>query len=209
MTEPFRYRNADGSLRLDELLGEDHVRHYTRVLESTPAEFAAMQLSAVVTSPATEEPVYSWREPPPGIGVVDGYILQPRGSGPDACSSSVFVVLLPEIIWDVCGYYRRLGFHWTEFAQVTPKDIRLRYLELDPRTEDNDLFYAAAQLLDPVIRWAYDLQPLGGLFLGDKDVREMLERLAAQRASQINAQAHADGTYQDEPVTQGDVLSQW
>ena len=209
MPKPFEFRNADGSLNLDAVLGEQHVRHYTKILDATPQEFAAMQLAAVVTSPAPDGEVYSWREPPPGVGVVDGYILQPRGYGPAECSSSVTIVLLPEIIWDVCGYYRRLGYHWTEFSQVKPRDLWRRYQALDPHQEYEHLHYAAAQLYDPVIRRAYDLQPLGGLFLGDKDVRAMLERMAAQRASQINAQAHADGTYQDEPVTQGDVLQQW
>lgn len=207
--QPFRYRNADGSLNLDAALGEEHVRHYTKILDATPAQFAAMQLASVVTSPAPDGEVYSWREPPPGIGVVEGYILQPRGRGPDACSSRVTIALLPEIIWDVCGYYRRLGFHWTEFSRVQRREVWRRYQALDPHQEREDLHYAAAQLYDPVIRWAYDLQPLGGLFLGDKDVRAMLERMAARRAAQINAQAHADGTYQDEPITQGDVLSQW
>lgn len=206
---PFRYRNADGSLNLDAVLGEQHVRHYTKILEATPQEFAAMQLASVVTSPAPDGEVYSWREPPPGIGVVDGYILQPRGRGPAECSSSVTVALLPEIVWDVCGYYRRLGFHWTEFRQVTKRAIRLRYLEMDPRQEDPGLHYAMDQLLDPVIRRAYDLMPLGGLFLGDKDVRAMLERMAAMRASRINAEAHAAGVYEDDPITQDDVLQQW
>ena len=37
----------------------------------------------------------------------------------------------------------------------------------------------------------------------------MLERMAAREAARINAEAHANGTYEDEPITQDDVLSQW
>jgi hypothetical protein len=210
--EPFKYRNPDGSLDLDAALGEDHVKHYTTMLEASPREFTAMQLAAGVVPDG--DTAYSWREPattvfPPSWALVDGYELDTLGSGPESCSSSVFLVLLPEIIWDVCGYYRTLGFHWTEFRQATARDIRLHYLTVDPRQEDTEAFYACQQLLDPDIRYTYDRQPLGGLFFGDRNVRLMLERMAAREASRINAEAHAEGCYEDEPVTQQDVLDKW
>src|SRR5689334_11748437 len=99
MTEPFQYRNEDGSLRLDEALGERYVKHYVRMLESSDREFAEMQLSGAVATAApevTDESWYAWAEPPRGEPV-DGYVLQPQGRGPAACSSSVAVALLPEI----------------------------------------------------------------------------------------------------------------
>jgi hypothetical protein len=127
----------------------------------------------------------------------------------------VALVPLPEIVWDVCGYYRALMFHWTEFRQATARDIRLHYLAVDPRQEDSDTFYAATQLLDPEVRWAYDRQPLGGLFLGDRNVRSMLEAMAAREAARRNAEAYERdpegySEHLGEGVTkQQDVLTEW
>lgn len=210
MTEPFRYRDADGNLRLDEALGERYVKHYVKILSSSNEQFAAMQLAAAVQAPPpgdTDAHWYAWQEPRAGIRVIDGQVLVREGAGPEECSSSQALALRPEIIWDVCGYYRRLGFHWTEFRQVTPRRLRLRYLRLDPRQEDHDLFYALEQLLDPVVRRAYDQMPLGGLFLGDRNVRAVLERLAALEASRRNAEA-ADDPWSEE-TDQGRVLREW
>jgi hypothetical protein len=205
MAEPFAFRDAQGNLRLDEALGERYVRHYTRILESSGEEFRAMQLQAIVQPPPPEDPGRhwdGWQEPRGPL--VDGYELTRAGTGPEACSSSQALALLPEICWDVCGYYRRLGFSPGQFRVVTPRQLRLRYLELDPRQENERLFYALAQLLDPVIRRAYDRMPLGGLFLGDRDVRELIERQAAMEASRRNA-ADPQGAAAD----QGVVLKEW
>lgn len=207
MTEPFQYRNADGSLRLDEALGERCVRHYTRILASSSEEFAAMQLAMAQAPPEPAPGWPPWPEPDPGLPVIDGLVLTREGTGPEVFSCTQDLALLPGIIWDVCGYYRALGFHWSQFRQVTARAIRLRYLELDPRQEDAELFYAASQLLDPVIRRAYDLQPLGGLFLGDRGVRLLHERLAALEASRRTAEAAGRG--QDGETTQGEVLHEW
>lgn len=187
MSRPFQYRDANGDLLLDEALGERYVRHYVKMLESGEQRFAEMQLAAAIGAPPGDETdahADTWRPRGP---VIDGYVLSQEGSGPEQCSSSQALGQLPEICWDVCGYYRRLGFRPSEFRQVTAKALRLRYLALDPRQENGHLFYAMSQLLDPLIRRAYDLMPLGGLFLGDRDVRELIERKAALEASRRNA----------------------
>jgi hypothetical protein len=212
MTDPFRYRDENGDLRLDELLGERYVRHYVRVLESSSDEFRAMQLAAAVDAPPQDAGTAwsAWQEPDPQGRMVDGRFLLREGTGPDDATSTQVLARYPEIIWDVCGYYRRLGFDWREFRRARAKQIRMRYLALDPRQEDEPLFYAATQLLDPLIRRAYDAQPLGGLFLGDRDVRVRLEELAAREASRLTAEARRwdpDGT--DEPVRQEDILRGW
>jgi len=185
MSRPFQYRDEHGDLLLDEALGERYVRHYVKMLESSEQRFAEMQLAAAVGAPPDDEADTPYARP--RGPVIDGYVLTRDGRGPEECSSSQALGQLPEICWDVCGYYRRLGFRPSEFRQVTPKALRLRYLARDPRQENGALFYAMSQLLDPLIRRAYDLMPLGGLFLGDRDVRELIERKAAMEASRRNA----------------------
>ena len=202
MTEPFHYRNADGSLRLDELLGERCVRHYTRILSSSNEQFAAMQLAM---APAEAEDVPDtwtpWQEPLQGVRTPEGWVVAPRGAAEREASSCQELALLPAFVWDVCGYYRRLGVPW----KATRTQIRLAYLAKDPMSRSEPLHYAMTQLLDPLIRRAYDLMPLGGLFMGDREVRELIERQAAMAASARNAEAFFD----DEQVSQDDVLKEW
>jgi hypothetical protein len=193
----YQFRNPDGSLRLDELLGERYVRHYTRILSSSSAEFAAMQLAAMVPEPG--QPAPAWQAAP-GQVTEDGWCLVAEGAPEREASSCTDVAVMPEVCWDVCGYYRRLGVRW----RASRKDIRLAYLARDPAKEDEGLHYVMTQLLDPVVRRAYDLMPLGGLFLGDRDVRESIERAAAREASRRTArQAPGEMTAQEE------VLSEW
>jgi hypothetical protein len=202
MTEPFHYRNADGSLRLDELLGERCVRHYTRILSSSNEQFAAMQLAM---APAEAEDVpdtwMPWQEPLQGVRTPEGWVVAPRGAAEREASSCQELAPLPAFVWDVCGYYRRLGVPW----RATRTQIRLAYLAKDPMSRSEPLHYAMTQLLDPLIRRAYDLMPLGGLFMGDREVRELIERQAAMAASARNAEAFFD----DEHVSQDDVLKEW
>jgi len=212
MTDPDRYRDPSGDLILDEVLGDRCARHYIRILTSSSDQFAAMQLAAAVDAPPEEAGTAwsAWQVPDPGGRIIDGLFLLREGTGPDAAASTQSLQPYPPVIWDVCGYYRRLGFDWREFRQVGPKQVRMRYLSLDPRQEDHDLFYAADQLLDPLIRRAYDAQPLGGLFLGDRDVRLMLERLAAREAARRIAEARRyDPDGDEEPARQQDVLAEW
>lgn len=211
MPEPFRYRNPDGTLRLDELLGEEYVRHYARILSSSSQEFAAMQLSMAVQAPEEGgHAAYSWREPRRGVLTDDGWLLSPEGAGDRRASSCTELAVQPQVCWDVCGYYRRLGVGW----RAAKREIAQAQLRIDPGRDDGQVSYAVAQLLDPVIRRAYDLMPLGGLFMGDRDVREMIERAAAREAARRNAAVHAADpeAYADamEAATdQGEVLREW
>jgi hypothetical protein len=215
MSEAFAYRNENGDIILDKALGEKDARHYVKILTSGSEEFRVMQLrAAVATAPPEQqdEHWYAWREPRWGaIAVLDGLNLYRGGTGEETCSSCQGLTVLPEIIWDVCGYYRRLGFDdWREWRHLTTRQLRFRYLALDPANEREDLYYAFCQLRDPVIRKAYDLQPLGGLFFGDRDVRAMIERLAALEAARRNAETLRDDPEGYQPFAdQGRVLSEW
>lgn len=198
MDEPYRYRNPDGSIRLDEALGERYVRHYTRILASSNEEFAAMQLSMAVLPDADEGPAPgSWLPARPEM-TWDGWSVVPEGVPDRAASSCTDLAVLPEVCWDVCGYYRALGLHW----RATRAQIVRAAVDLDPGRHDRRVAYATSQLLDPVIRRAYDMMPQGGLFLGDRDVREQIERMAAMEASRRTAEA-------GQPVAQGQVLGEW
>lgn len=203
--EPFKYRDADGNLRLDEALGEEHVRHYIGVISGANAKFAdaqaALAMSVVTPKPGQPGDFYSWQEMPHGPEV-DGHILTEEGAASRLASSCTDLQPLPVFVWDVCGYYRRLGLHW----RATKVQIVRAQLEHDPGRDDSFLSYAVAQLLDPVIRWAYDLQELGALFLGDRYVQDYLKRQAAQAASNRNAEAWLAGERNDDPVTAGDIL---
>lgn len=125
--------------------------------------------------------------------------LLQQGRGPDRCSTSQELALSPQICWDVCRYYRRLGLHW----KATRKEIRhaLHELKATVGAGKPDLIYAAKQLLDETIRREYDRVPLGMLFLKDKDVVALLKRAAQQAASAMAAR----GFHQ----TPEDVLGSW
>jgi len=202
MTEPFAFRDENGDLRLDEALGERYVRHYTGILNSSSEEFRAMQLGYAALPPPEEDEPPSWRawdarerEAPPG------WRMTMEGDGPEVASSCQEMEPTPTYIWDVCGYYRRLGVPWA----ATNRQLREAYLTLDPQQTDERLHYALMQLLNPIIRRAYDRMPLGGLFMGDRDVQEVLRRQASMEASRRNAEN--DGW---EPETsQGEVLKEW
>lgn len=212
MTEPYRFRDASGDIILDEALGEKDARHYIRILTSSSEVFSAMQLAAAAPDAPpdyAEQTWRAWQETEPVGALPGGQLLVREGTGPDTASSTRVLAPYPQIIWDVCRYYRNLGFHWSEFRSIGAKQVRERYLTLDPRQEHEELFYAAKQLLDPVIRRAYDAQPLGGLFLGDRDVRRMLERRAALEAARQTAANLRDGLDFEEPVRQADVLRGW
>lgn len=205
--QPFRYRNPDGTLRLDELLGEESVRHYTRILASSSEEFSAMQLAmAVEAPPADGQGAYSWREPRRGVITSDGWLLSPEGAQDRRASSCTILAVQPGFCWDVCGYYRRLRVHWRADA----RELRVAYLEVNPADASEPVRYAYMQLRDPVIRRAYDMMPLGGLFMGDRDVRSMIERQAAFEAARRNAEARAAGEEEfDAQERQAQVLRDW
>ena len=207
VTRPWAYRNPDGSLRLDEILGARHARHYIRILNSSSEEFRAMQLRAAVDAAGDD----GWQRTAaavPGVRVSRGQVIVREGNGPDQFSTCTELDL--PTIWDVCGYYRRLGFAWGEFRNVTRRDLRDRLLDLDPAQEDADLFYAAAQLRDPAIRARYDAMPFGGLFMEDRDVAAMFQRAAVRVAVRQAARLRDRGITDPERLpTRESVLAAW
>lgn len=123
------------------------------------------------------------------------------GSGPDRCTSDQRLARRPEICWDVCGYYRRLGVPWT----ATRRQLRDAYIMLGAALDGRgnaSLAYALSQLLDEDIRREYDAVPLGGLFLKDQDVVTRLKAAAQRAASRMAAQGYTS-------ITEEDVLSDW
>jgi hypothetical protein len=188
MTRPFEFRDEDGNLILDQVLGAEHVRHYTRILESASPEFAEHQRRMLQLPPLRPDEPAPWR----AERVEDG-LVRLRSHLPAVASSCRDLERLPSWCWDVCGYYRRLGVHW----RATVKELRVAYNTLDPRQEDERLMYALTQLLDPQIRRLYDLMPLGGVFLLDKDVNEMIKKAAAREAARRTGAGQGRGRLDD------------
>ncbi len=85
----------------------------------------------------------------------------------------------PEWCADVLGYYRTLGVHW----RATKKEIREAFLALGPMPTAYQM-HVLQQLLNPAIRRAYDLTPLGQLFFQDEYVQRYLKAKAAEEAKQ-------------------------
>lgn len=195
MTRPYEFRDANGNLVLDAILGPDGVRHYTRILNSASPEFAEAQRRMA------ELPFAGWEEPAPAPWraerVEDG-LVRMRNYLPAVASSCRDLERLPSHCWDVCGYYRRLGAHW----RATLRELRAAYNTVDPQQTDERVMYAFNQLRNPQIRRLYDLMPLGGVFLLDKNVVAGIKRAAAREA----ARRMRDG---EEGGGQADVLRQW
>lgn len=213
--DPYRYRDEKGNLLLDQLLGAEHVEHYTRILSGANEKFEAAQArlahSVVASPPGEQDSWYSWQEYPSGPQVNDGYTMTAHGGGADLASSCQELALSPEFCWDVCGYYRDLGVHW----KATKKQIRDAAIGKDPGREDYRIAYVTAQLLDPVIRAAYDRLTPGELFLGDRDHVQLIELAAVQEATRRNAEAWLNGEDYDpsgaspDVTTHEDVLNEW
>jgi hypothetical protein len=165
MTSPFGYRGPDGDILLEEALGP-HLLHYVGIMVSGAAD-------RFVTLPSE-----------PDGDVPSGTVIRLGCGCPTRASACGEVAVQPSFVWDVCGYYLRLGVHWT----ATKKDLRRAFLELDPRRENEQLCYCLAQLLDDVIRSAYDRMPLGGMFLWDRDVMAVIKRAAAREAGRRMSQ---------------------
>jgi hypothetical protein len=191
-----------------DFLTDEEIRHYNhflgtggQILVHRERQSAGWQWTATVLSPEmSPEQARRIREElagyPPAIG--SGYFTR-EGRGPDMCSSSRAVALLPEICWDVCGYYRRLGAHW----RSTRKQLREAYMASGAAAGSGraPLAYALAQLLNRAVRREYDLMPLGALFLRDAYTQELLKREAIRVAAGMYAQ---DGT----EVSAEDILEE-
>jgi hypothetical protein len=99
------------------------------------------------------------------------------GWGPARWSTSMALVPVERVCHDVNGYYRELGVDW----RATRKELREAYVAQDGQSSAR-LTYVFKQLLDPLIREAYDKAPKGEPFLDDYTEDE-LKRRAHEEAS--------------------------
>lgn len=117
------------------------------------------------------------------------------GWGPDRWSTSMALVPVERVCHDVNGYYRELGVDW----RATRKELREAYQEQNGQASAR-LTYVFKQLLDPLIREAYDRSPKGELFLDDyteDDLKRRAHEEAGRRASM------------GQSATAEDVLDDW
>ena len=84
------------------------------------------------------------------------------GVGPVTCSTSLTLALTPDWIADVNGYYRDLGVS----PRASKGDIARAYFERG--RDDAHLTFVVKQLLNPEVRRAYDLTPMGHVFLDEE-----------------------------------------
>lgn len=104
------------------------------------------------------------------------------GMGPDTVSTCTALAVVPEIIWDVNGYYRELGVP----TNATRKELRLAFQRLDGHSSDR-LTYIMGQLLNAETRREYDCTPLGQPYM-DRYVQDGFKRAAKREADRRNAQ---------------------
>lgn len=103
---------------------------------------------------------------------------QRQGFGPDVASTCMDLVPAPLICWDVLGYYRTLGVHW----KASKKDLMKAYQAFGPMPTAYQT-HVFKQLLDPAKRRAYDMTPLGQLFMDDDYVQDWLKNKASAEAA--------------------------
>lgn len=118
------------------------------------------------------------------------------GWGPDRWSTSMALVPVERVCHDVNGYYRELGVDW----RATKKELMEAYVALDGQSSTR-LTYIFKQLLNPLIREAYDRAPKGQVFLDDyteEDLKRRAHREAAERSQRLG-----------KPVTSDEVLDDW
>jgi hypothetical protein len=118
------------------------------------------------------------------------------GYGPVACSSRTTLVLMPEVCFDVNGYYRALGVHW----RASRKELMRAYWERDGQ-DSHYLTYVLHQLLNPFTRRAYDCMALGEIFFDDL-VTEALNQKAKREAYR---RSQSGGIY----IEKDEVLKDW
>lgn len=93
------------------------------------------------------------------------------GWGPDRWSTSTALVPVEPVCYDVNGYYRELGVDW----RASRKELREAYVAKNGQ-ESPRLTYIFKQLLDPVVREAYDKTPQGEVFLDDYTEADLSRR---------------------------------
>jgi hypothetical protein len=175
VSRPYAYRGPDGEIDLEEALGP-HLRHYVGIM--------------VAGANGTRTQVLAEG----GSATAHGFLVRQAFGRPTRASSRGTVAVSPEWSWDVCGYYVTLGVRWT----ATKREIRLAYVAAcardDGQEQDEYLTYVVAQLSDPGVRRAYDLTPLGGVFLLDKYIAMRIKKAAAAEASRRMAQGEEAAT---------------
>jgi hypothetical protein len=190
---------------LSEVLTPKDFGHYRRFLgdalrmpplrpDDGPWEWRADFGSAAPASPPR------YRPPRMALPAPRHEAITRIGTGPDRCTSDQRLALQPEICWDVCGYYRRLGVHW----RATRKELREAYFEKGAAGAGRgraDLTYALSQLLNKETRYEYDRLPLGALYLKDRDVEAWVKEMAHRAANAMRER----GTQ----MTASDVLRDW
>jgi len=163
VTRPFAYRDPDGDIDLDRALGP-HLVHYVGVMVSGAADIRPE----------------AYR--PEAAVLLEGTLVRFAHGRPAQASSCGTVAVQPPFSWDVCAYYLILGVHW----RATKGEIRRAYVARcarpDGQVQDERLTYVVAQLSDPEVRRAYDMTPLGGVFLRDREVAAAIRRRAAAEA---------------------------
>lgn len=111
-----------------------------------------------------------------------GWYDRPRkaGDGPVEASSCTGMARLPEVVFDVNGYYRALGFRFP-FEGITRRSLREHYAACGG-PDDPYLTQVFQLLLDPAERAAYDRAPFGETHLDRIQLRLIEERVKRQAA---------------------------
>jgi hypothetical protein len=120
------------------------------------------------------------------------------GEGPLEASSCVTMTVTPEIIWDVNGYYRALGFEWP-FTGITKKALRLAYHGLDGE-KSVYLTQVLKLLLNETERRKYDAAPFGRQHMDIIQVEALL--------AMVKRMAAAIKPSNDTRATQREILKQ-
>lgn len=117
------------------------------------------------------------------------------GWGPARWSTSMALVPVERVCHDVNGYYRELGVDW----RASRKELREAYMALDGQSSAR-LTYVFKQLLDPLIREAYDKSPKGEVFLDDYTEDDLKRRAHEEAAKRSNL---------GQTVSADEVLDDW
>jgi hypothetical protein len=103
----------------------------------------------------------------------EGQVLTLWGTGPDQASSCTEVAWRPEACWDVCGYYAALGVHW----KASRHELMRAYHQLGGQ-DDERLTYILGQLINRQLRAEYDTTWPWELFLADRDMMAVFQKIA-------------------------------
>lgn len=128
----------------------------------------------------------------PQAAVEPGWYDRPRraGYGPVDATSCTTMVRLPEVVFDVNGYYRALGFRFP-YTGVTRRTLREAY-RVAGGPDDAYLTAVFQLLLGNDQRAAYDRAPFGQRHLDELQIRlidEQVKREAARRAPSLDTRA--------------------